>query len=101
MMILTIPTKQRVFFYEGLVGAFGYITDEVDTYWSNSWYLPFILTLVGLAFIALAVYFSNHPGSCARKKQVNSNEQNESINVPLQEVYSGKVFVFVNYENKN
>lgn len=60
-------TQQKVFFFFGLLGMFGFITDLAYIYLSNSWALPFVLTLIGLIFIAIAIYFSKN----ALKKKKN------------------------------
>jgi len=54
----SVYTKQRVFLIFGSIGVLWYIEYLVNSILWNSWYLPLVLTLLGLAFIALAVYYS-------------------------------------------
>jgi len=58
LLSASIYTKQRVFLFFGSVGVLWYIEWLVNTVLWNSWYLPLVLTLLGLAFIAIAIYYS-------------------------------------------
>jgi len=56
----SVYTKQRVFLVFGCLGVLWYIEYLVYQVLWNSWYLPLFLTLIGLIFIALAIYYSGH-----------------------------------------
>jgi len=58
LLTASIYTKQRVFLFFGSVGVLWYIEYLVHTVLWNSWYLPLVLTLLGLTFIGIAIYYS-------------------------------------------
>jgi len=58
LLAATTYTKQRVFLVFGSIGVFWYVEYLVNRLLWNSWYLPLVLTVIGLIFIGLAVYYS-------------------------------------------
>jgi len=61
LLIGLIYTKNRIFLLFGGVGVLWYVGDLYRQY-SNAWWLPLVITLLGLGFIALAVYYSGGGG---------------------------------------
>jgi len=82
LMTATIWVKYYVFLVFGTIGVMNYIGDLVYTYYWNSYYLPFILTVIGLVFIAIAIYFSR----THLKKEQMRQQSSVVLNLPQQEV---------------
>jgi hypothetical protein len=78
LLSASVYTKQRVFLVFGSFGVLWYIEFLVNSVLWNSWYLPLVLTLLGLAFIAIAIYYSGG-GSAARAKAANSSIVGEEL----------------------
>jgi len=80
LLVASVYTKQRVFLIFGSLGVleYVYVLAYID-FW-NSWWLPLILTALGLTFIGLAIYFSS-TGFFARKKAVEAVAVEKSVDV--------------------
>jgi len=72
LCLLTLYTQYRIFFIYGVFGGLWYIQEIVYVHYWNSYWLPLILTAIGLAIIALAAYLSNHWNN-KKKKMEESN----------------------------
>jgi len=87
LMCGTIYTQQLVFVVFGAVGVFWSASDLVYIFFWNSWYLPFILTGLGLIVIAVAIWFSKNE---AKKKKSNVVEE-----IPLL-IMQNEAYIVVN-----
>lgn len=81
--LLCIPTQYTLFFYAGLIGGSYVIGDLVYTFLWNSLWLPVVLTALGLAVIAIAVWFSKHNSSKVSKKYHEEEESNQLLMTPM------------------
>jgi len=82
LCVLTLYTQYRVFLIHGVFGCLWYIEEIVYRYYWNSWWLPVILTVIGLGIIALAIYFSRQTLAKLRQRmrpQHQEVEMNESL----------------------
>jgi hypothetical protein len=61
LLLGMVYTKNRLFLLFGGCGILAYVSDLASTY-SNAWWLPLVITLLGLGFIALAIYYSGKDG---------------------------------------
>jgi len=82
LIFLPMITSQYVFVLFGGLGVFWYVSNLIYTYYWNSWYLPFILTALGLAVIAFVVWFSRHQ----KRRDAIKNAKNMEELQPLCEV---------------
>jgi len=82
LLLGSIYTKQRVFLIFGSFGVleYVYVLAYVD-FW-NSWYLPLILTMLGLGFIALAIYFSSQDGAAKKRQQAAAKVVDDDMEAP-------------------
>jgi len=81
LLAATVYTKQRVFLVFGSIGVFWYVEWLVNRLFWNSWYLPLVLTVIGLAFIGLAVYYSGGSKKKAAAADESTFDLEKSKNV--------------------
>jgi len=84
LCLLSLYTQYRIFFLYGVFGASWYVVDVVRQH-NNSFWVPIILTLLGLAIIALAIYISHYMKK--RKLQKQQKQEVEMLQAPLYYVY--------------
>jgi len=77
LVLMYIPTKQPEFIAFGGAGVLIYVNHLLQTYFS-SYALPVIITMVGLALIALAVYCS---GNGYRRMKAKENKHAEGVSL--------------------
>jgi len=75
LCLLTLYTQYRIFIIYGVIGGIWCILDIVRQH-QNSWWVPFVLTAIGLAIIALAIYVS-HQGMKKRRALKEQKEQKQ------------------------
>jgi len=77
LCFVTLYTQSRIYALYGLLGIWWYIGNTVYNYYWNSWWLPIILTGLGLGFIAVAVWLSKQfiLRQKAKKQQLLTNTQ--------------------------
>jgi len=77
LCLLSLYTQYRIFLFYGIIGGLWYIEEIVYIYYWNSYWLPLILTAIGLAIIALAVYFSHQQWK--KKKQLAFKQEQSAL----------------------
>jgi len=82
LLTSTLFFHRNVFLFYGLLGISWYLEEIIYIYYWNSWYLPFILTGLGLALIAIAVYFGRQSAWKKILEQFRVNPMSEE-EVPL------------------
>jgi len=86
LCLLSLYTQYRVFLIHGIFGCSWYIEQLVYIYYWNSWWLPVILTVIGLAIIAIAIYFSRQAFAKFRRGRKPQQEE-EEMTEPLKVSY--------------
>jgi len=79
LCILTLYTQYRIFMIYGVIGGTWYVLDIVRQH-QNSWWVPFVLTAIGLAIIALAIYVSRRS---MKRRAAALKEQEIEMQAPL------------------
>lgn len=60
LVVISLLLRRKVFVVFGAIGVFGYLSNEAYTHFRNSVAFPFVLSLVGIALIALAMLYKKN-----------------------------------------
>lgn len=67
LIVVSLVLRRRVFLVFGSLGVFGYLSNEVYTYFKDSVAFPFVLSFIGIVIIALAMKFKKNEAALQQR----------------------------------